>query len=65
MDNQLALMAGVDIPVPECKLILHQPRIREIAYLGEKDFFLGAQSLCVNKTMITQDETLLANTTNF
>ena len=65
MDIRLALMCGTDIPLPECQLIIHQPRIKEIALIGEKDFFLGVQSLCVNKSLFTQDESLLANTNNF
>ena len=65
MDIRLALMCGTDIPIPECQLTIHQPRIKEIALIGEKDFFLGIQSLCVNKSLFTQDELLLANTDNF
>jgi hypothetical protein len=41
MDIRLALMCGTDIPVPECQLIVHQPRIKEISYIGESDFFAG------------------------
>lgn len=66
IDYRLALMCGTDIPVPECQIAIHQPRIKEIALIGEKNFFLGAQSLCVNKSiMASQDENVLANTSNF
>lgn len=65
MDIRLALMCGTDIPVPECQLIIHQPRIKEIAYIGEKDFFTGIQCLCINKKMFVQDESLLQDTNNF
>lgn len=51
MDYRLALMSGIDIPIPDCSLILHQPTIKEIAYLGETVFFTGAQCLCINKSM--------------
>ena len=51
MDYRLALMTGVDIPIPECNLILHQPTIKEISMIGEQDFFVGAQCLCINKSM--------------
>lgn len=64
-DISLALMSGVDIPIPECEITLHQPRIREIALIGDVDFFTGVQTLCVNKNMITQGETLLADSNNF
>ena len=65
MDTRLALMCGIDIPIPECELIIHQPRIREIAFLGERDFFTGVQSFCINKSMFVQDKDLLTNTNNF
>ena len=62
MDIRLALMCGIDYPVPECNLIVHQPRIAEIAYVGETDFFAGIQCLCLNKSMFVKDESLLATT---
>ena len=65
MDNRLALMAGIDIPIPECQLIVHQPKIKEIALIGEKEFFIGVQCLCVDKKVYLQDESLLENTSNF
>ena len=58
-------MCGIDIPIPECQLVIHQPRIREIAYLGEQDFFTGVQTLCVDKKMMIQDKALLDTTNNF
>lgn len=65
MDYRLALMTGIDIPVPECGLILHQPTIKEISFLGEIDFFTGLQTLCLNKLMLSLDETVLESTTVF
>lgn len=66
MDIRLALMSGIDIPIPECQLIVHQPKLNEIALIGEKDYFIGAQCLCFEKNaMNIQDETLLTNTNNF
>lgn len=65
MDTRLALMCGTDIPVPECQLTIHQPRIREIALIGEADFFTGIQCLCLHKSMFVQDESLLETTNNF
>lgn len=65
MDLRLALMCGTDIPVPECKIIIHQPKIKEIALIGETDFFSGIQCLCLNKSMFAKDESLLQNTNNF
>ena len=65
MDSRLALMCGTDYPVPECQVILHQPRIKEIALIGESDFFSGIQCLCLNKSMFVKDETDLSSVNNF
>ena len=59
------LMSGIDIPVPELQIAVHQPTIKEISMIGEKEFFMGAQVLCLNKAMYIQDENLLSETTNF
>ena len=64
-DYKLALMTGVDIPIPELQITLHQPTIREISMIGETDFFIGIQLLCINKSLYIQDEQMLAQTTNF
>ena len=34
-DYRLALMTGVDIPVPELQIAIHQPTIEEISLIGE------------------------------
>ena len=65
MDTRLALMCGADYPVPELQITIHQPQIKEIAYIGEADFFSGVQCLCLNKSMFVKDESDLANTSNF
>lgn len=64
-DYRLALMTGVDIPIPELQVTIHQPTIKEISMIGEQDFFIGIQILCIDKKMYIEDESLLANTTNF
>lgn len=64
-DYKLALMTGVDIPIPELQTTIHQPSIKEISMIGETDFFTGIQLLCISKEMYIQDENLLAQTTNF
>lgn len=68
MDIRLALMAGTDIPIPECQLVLHQPTIKEIAFIGEQDFFIGVQTICLNKSMFVSEEQgkdVLNTITNF
>lgn len=65
MDIRLALISGIDIPLQEPPLILHQPSLKEISYIGETDYFIGAQCLCINKSLIGSDETVLENLNNF
>lgn len=65
MDKRLALMAGSDIPIPECQLTLHQPTIKEISFMGEENFFKGVQCLCLHKTMFVEDKDALSNINNF
>ena len=48
-DYRLALMAGIDIPIPELQLIIHVPTIKEIALIGETKFFMAVQYLCLDK----------------
>lgn len=50
--NKLALLTGVDIPIPDLQLTLHQPTIREISYIGELNYFSALQTLCFNKNTI-------------
>ncbi len=64
-DYRLALMAGADIPIPELQLIIHVPVIKDIAYMGEKEFFTAMQYLCIEKESLIQDESLLQSMTNF
>ena len=65
MDKRLALMCGTDTPVPECQIFMHQPTIKDIALVGESDFFSGIQCLCLNKSMFVKDESDLSNVNNF
>lgn len=65
MDIRLLLMTGGDIPIPSLTTTIHQPTIREIAMIGEKDFFIGAQLLCVDKNFYIQDKNMLSQTNNF
>lgn len=65
MDYRLALITGIDIPIPECQLVIHQPSIKEISFIGEKTFFPGIQCLCLYKTMFIEDKTHLSDINNF
>lgn len=64
-DIDLALFTGVDIPVPSCQLIIHQPTMKEISMIGEKVFLSGINILCINRNDFIREEKNLSNTTNF
>lgn len=63
--DKLSLMAGVDIPVPELQLTLHPPQLREIALIGEADFFAAMQYVCLDKQMLVKDIATLGDYSNF
>ena len=66
MDIRLALITGADIPIPECQLVLHQPTIKEIAFMGEHEFFVGVQTLTLHKSMfMDKDKDVPESITNF
>ena len=65
-DIDLALFTGVDIPIPACQVIIHQPSITEISMVGEKVFLSGIQALCIDKSQFEEGgKKDLSNTTNF
>lgn len=66
MDYRLALLSGVELPIPECQLAVTQPTILEWSRIGEENTFLGLQYLCINANMIaTEDKSVLSNSSNF
>jgi hypothetical protein len=59
-------MTGIDIPIEECKLIIHQPSIKEISYIGELDFLTGVQTFCIKKNVfMLEGKNLLEDMNNF
>ena len=66
MIDELLLLSGNDIPFPEARLTIHQPRLREIAYITEQRFWLGCELLKFNKEfLLDQDKINLSNMSNF
>ena len=66
MVNDLLLLSGNDIPFIEAQVSIHQPTIKEVAYIGEECFFTGYQMLKVNKNNInTEGKISLDDITNF
>lgn len=65
MDYRLALMTGIDIPIQQLQVNIHQPTIKEISYIGEEEFFIALQYLSVNKNNYLNADKNLESTTNF
>ena len=70
MMNDLALITGVDIPMPDYGLILHQPTIKEISYLpSELAYFLTLQLISFDRKIISvsddEDKVRLQNMSDF
>lgn len=66
MVDELLLLTGNDIPFPQAKLIIHQPRIRDIGLIEESNFFTGCHFLLIDKNQISfEDKSGLDIQTNF
>ena len=47
--NELLLLSGNDIPFYSAKVNIRQPKIKEIALIGEENFFVGCHLLNFSK----------------
>lgn len=56
MLNDLLLLSGNDIPFPEAQVTIHQPTLKEIAYIGEEAFFAGCGFLDFSKNLLSQED---------
>ena len=66
MLNDLLLLSGNDIPFPEAQVTIHQPTLKEIAFIGEEAFFLGCGFLDFSKNLLdNKDKNDLSNYTDF
>ena len=66
MINELLLLSGNDVLIPEINVLIHPPTIKEIAYLGEQSFFMGCEFLRFNKNRLSsEDRNRLENVSNF
>ena len=54
--NNLSLLTGADIPFPEGRLVIHQPTIKEIGFIGENTFFLGCGFLSFSKDILNDGD---------
>lgn len=66
MLNDLLLLSKNDIPFIGAQINIHQPTIKEIALIGEDNFFSGCEMLNFSKEILSeQDRINLAKLTNF
>lgn len=64
--NELLYLSGKDIPFIEGGLIIHQPTLEEIAFLGEETFFTGCEFLKFDKNILAEEDKIhLENQSNF
>ena len=65
-NNDLLYLSGNDIPFIEAQIIIHQPTIKEVAYIGEEAFFTGCELINFSKNNLSEeDKNSLENQTNF
>ena len=65
-DNELLFLSGNDVPFIEAQLVIHQPTIKEIAYIGEEAFFTGCELLNFSKNILSEEDKVnLENKSDF
>lgn len=64
--DDLLFLSGNDIPFAEAQITIHQPTIKEIAYIGEEAFFTGCEFINFSKNILSEEDKVnLENKTNF
>lgn len=64
--NDLLYLSGNEIPFAAARLNIHQPKIKDIALLGEEAFYSGVEFLKFDKDILqVEDKTHLENQSNF
>ena len=58
MLGDLLLLSGNDIPFQGARTAIHQPTIKEIAYIGEEAFYIGCELLKFSKESLTEDKSV-------
>jgi len=56
MIDGLLLLSGNDIPFFGAGLSIHQPTLKEIAYLGEENFFTGYEWINISKNILSEED---------
>jgi hypothetical protein len=52
MIDELLLLSGNDIPFPQARLTIHQPTLKEIAYITEQRFWSACELLKFDKDLL-------------
>lgn len=66
MLDELLLLSGMDIPFQEAQLVIHQPRLKEIAFIGEEALYSACGVLNFSKNNLdVKDKIDLEKLTNF
>lgn len=66
MNNELLLLSGNDIPFREAQINIHQPRLKEISFIGEESFHIGCQLLNFSINILGMvDKSDLSNKSDF
>lgn len=66
MIDELLLLSGNDIPFPQGQITIHQPSLKQIAYITEAVFWPGCELLKFDKEiLISEDKIDLFNKSNF
>ena len=56
MVSDLLLLSGNDIPFVQAQVVIHQPTIKEISYIGDSAFFTGCQYLNFSKQILNEED---------
>lgn len=54
--NKLLLLSGNGIPFKQAQVIIHQPTVNQISYIGEDTFFTGCQYLNFSKDNLSDED---------
>lgn len=64
--QKLLLLSGNDLPFIGGKINIHQPKLKQIAFLGQNNFYLGSNFLCFSKEKLDEKDKLnLVNQSDF
>jgi hypothetical protein len=66
MIDELLFLSGNDLPFPQGQITIHQPRLKEIAFITEQRFWPACELLKFNKNSLPdKDKNGLSNRSNF